>query len=483
MKKFLVGAAALLAAGYLGLSGIAWYHDTLYAESTASQPAASPEAEQVRNILDRNACYYCHSTKAVLPAYASLPGIQQLSRYDIETGQRYFRLDAVFNALRNGTPPPQADLAKLERAVTNDTMPPMRFRMVHWRTGLSQHDQQTLLTWISQERKRWYVTPGVAMAFENDPVQPLPQSLPTDPHKVALGAQLFHDPRLSVDNTISCASCHSLATGGVDNRKRSLGVGGQLGGVNAPTVFNAALNHTQFWDGRAATLQEQAGGPPLNPVEMASASWDQIAGKLSADAPFAQAFVQVYPDGLNGANITNAIAEYEKTLLTPSRFDAWMRGNTEALSSEEVRGYNLFKSVGCASCHVGANLGGQSFERMGRAGDYFAARGDALTEADNGRANVTHDPRDSQSFKVPGLRNVELTAPYFHDGSVTDLREAVRKMAQYQLGITLSEADVDALAAFLKSLTGTYTPATTQPAVASTSAPTPASSPALATQP
>ena len=456
MKKNLVGTAAILVACYLGLSAIAWYHDTTYAERAARQPAASAEAARVRDILNRNACYYCHSTQAVLPSYASLPGIRQLSRFDIDTGQRYFRLDALLNALRDGTPPAQADLAKIERVMTNDAMPPMRFRMVHWQAGLSSRDQQTLLTWIAHERKRWYVTPGVAPAFENDPVQPLPHALPTDSRKVALGMQLFHDPRLSVDNSISCASCHSLSTGGVDNRKRSLGVRGQLGGVNAPTVFNAALNHMQFWDGRAATLQEQAGGPPLNPVEMASASWDQIVGKLKADRSFNEAFVKVYPDGLSGPNITDAIAQFEQTLLTPSRFDAWLRGNTKALSSEEVRGYQLFKSTGCASCHVGANLGGQSFERMGRAADYFAARGDALTEADNGRANVTHDPRDRQWFKVPGLRNVALTAPYFHDGSVTDLREAVRKMAQYQLGTTLSKADVDALTAFLKSLTGTY---------------------------
>jgi cytochrome c peroxidase len=458
MKKLLLSAAALLVAGYLGLSAIAWYHDATYAQSAAALPAASAEAARIRDILDRNACYYCHSTQAVFPAYASLPGIRQLSRFDVDKGQRYFRLDALFDALRDGTTPGQADLAKLERVVTNGSMPPARFRAVHWTTGLNTQERRDLLEWIAHERKLWYVTPGVAAAFENDPVQPLPHALPSDPRKVALGMRLFHDPRLSVDNTISCASCHSLSTGGVDNRKRSLGVNNQLGGVNAPTVFNAALNHTQFWDGRAATLQEQAGGPPLNPVEMASVSWDQIVGKLKADPSFAGEFAEVYPDGLSGPNITDAIAEFEKTLLTPSRFDAWMRGNPRALNSEEIRGYSLFKSLGCANCHVGANLGWQSFERMGCSADYFSARGDALTEADNGRANVTHDPRDRQSFMVPGLRNVAITAPYFHDGSVTDLREAVRQMAKYQLGTTLSEADVDALTAFLQSLTGTWTP-------------------------
>ncbi|MBB3004295.1 cytochrome c peroxidase [Paraburkholderia tropica] len=458
MNKFFVSVAGLLAAGYLGLSALAWYHDTTYAEGAAARPAASPEAARIRDILDRNACYSCHSTKAVLPPYASLPGIKQIAQFDTERGQRYFRLDTLYAALHDGAKPGEADLAKLERVAQNDTMPPARFRAVHWGTGLSAGDRHTLLDWIAHERKRWYATPGVAAAFENDAVQPLPHTLRVDPRKVALGMRLFHDPRLSADNTISCASCHALGTGGVDNRKLSLGVGGQLGSVNAPTVFNAALNHAQFWDGRAATLQEQAGGPPLNPVEMASVSWEQIVGKLQADPALVETFAQIYPDGISGPAITDAIAEFEKTLLTPSRVDAYLRGDARALNSDEAHGYQLFKSMGCATCHVGANLGGQSFERMGRAGDWFAARGGALTEADNGRANVTRDPHDVQAFKVPGLRNVALTAPYFHDGSVNDLREAVKQMAQYQLGTAPSDADVDALVAFLNALSGTYTP-------------------------
>jgi cytochrome c peroxidase len=166
----------------------------------------------------------------------------------------------------------------------------------------------------------------------------------------------------------------------------------------------------------------------------------------------------VYEHGWSGDDITDAIAEFEKTLLTPSRFDAYLRGDKTALNEQELRGYQLFKANRCATCHVGANLGGQSYERMGLAGDYFAARGVALTDADKGRANVTRDPGDLHRFKVPGLRNVALTAPYFHDGNVNDLHQAVRDMAKYEVGTKLSEADVESIVAFLKALTGTYTP-------------------------
>jgi cytochrome c peroxidase len=376
----------------------------------------------------------------------------------VQTGLRYFRIDALYAALESGAPAAEADLAKLETVTREQTMPPALFRSVHWTTGLSTDDRRTLLDWIAAQRKSAYATPGVAPEFANEPVQPLPQSLPTDARKVALGMQLFHDPRLSADNTISCASCHGLSTGGVDHKKVSSGVGGQLGGINAPTVFNAALNHWQFWDGRAATLQDQAGGPPMNPVEMASTSWNQIVAKLQQDPALTAQFTQVYPDGWSGKNITDAIAEFEKTLLTPSRFDAYLRGDKHALNSEELHGYELFKANHCTNCHVGKNLGGQSFERMGRASDYFAARGGALTDADHGRTSVTHDPLDGGAFKTPTLRNVELTAPYFHDGSRADLRDAVRDMAKYQVGTRLSDADVDAIVAFLKTLTGTWEP-------------------------
>ncbi|SIT45426.1 cytochrome C peroxidase (cpp-like) [Paraburkholderia ribeironis] len=454
IRKLLIAFGSLAVLGYLGLSGYAYFHDTSYAERSIPQASNVVEGGQIRRLLDEKACYYCHSRQTVLPAYARLPGMSQLSRYDVERGLKNFQIDALFDNLRDGTPPAEADLAKLEFVASDGSMPPRLFRSVHWSTGLSDSDRRMLLDWIASQRKAYYATPGVAPEFSNEPVQPLPKSIPVDARKVSLGRELFHDPRLSADNTISCASCHALSKGGVDGRKTSLGVGGQVGPINAPTVFNAVLNRAQFWDGRADGLQAQAGGPPLNPIEMASTSWQQIIDKLNQDPSLTRQFEGVYPDGYSGKNITNAIAEFEKTLLTPSRFDAYLRGDKTALSAEELHGYQLFKANRCATCHVGKNLGGQSFERLGLHGDYFADRDTPMTTVDNGRENVSHDAQDFHRFKTPTLRNIALTAPYLHDGSVTDLSQAVRIMLKYQVGKDASDDDVKALVAFLNSLTG-----------------------------
>lgn len=243
----------------------------------------------------------------------------------------------------------------------------------------------------------------------------------------------------------------------MDNKQYSEGVGGQFGGVNAPSVYNAHYNFVQFWDGRAATLADQAAGPPLNPVEMANTSFDEICEKLNADADFAKAFKEVYPDGFNQANITDAIQEFERTLLTPnSRFDKYLKGDDSAMTAEELAGYDLFKKYNCATCHVGENMGGQSYELLGIKHDYFADRGTELTVEDNGRFKETNNERDRHRFKVPGLRNVALTAPYFHDGTQATLDEAVKAMAKYEVGVDLSEQETKQLVAFLQTLTGEY---------------------------
>lgn len=302
-----------------------------------------------------------------------------------------------------------------------------------------------------------YTDVAVAPDFINEPIRPIADSISVDVRKVVLGNLLYHDTRLSADNTVSCASCHGLDTGGVDNKQYSEGVGGQLGGVNAPTVYNAAYNFVQFWDGRAGTLAEQAAGPPLNPVEMACESFDQIISKLTEDKNFVVAFNEVYPDGLNEKNITNAIQEFEKTLLTPnSRFDRYLKGQKDAITADEIAGYDLFKKYDCATCHVGEILGGQSYELIGVQHDYFADRQAEMTEEDNGRFKQTKAERDRHRFKVPGLRNIELTAPYFHDGSMATMDDAVRAMAKYQLGIDLPQPEVDKIVAFLRTLTGEY---------------------------
>lgn len=290
-----------------------------------------------------------------------------------------------------------------------------------------------------------------------EPIRPLPLKLDDIiPERAELGMRLFHDTRLSKDDTIACASCHDLNTGGVDGKERSIGVGGALGTINAPTVFNARYNFVQFWDGRAKTLAEQAVGPIHNPLEMAS-SWPEVLAKLGADAYYPSAFFQNYPGrGMTPETVVDAIVEFEKTLVTPSRFDRYLLGDSDAITAEEKAGYARFKALGCASCHQGINVGGNLFQRFGIMANLFADQ--EVSEADLGRFNVTGKESDRHVFKVPSLRNVELTAPYFHDGRALALESAIAVMGAYQLGRPLPEEDIHLLKVFLKTLTGRWVP-------------------------
>jgi len=353
-------------------------------------------------------------------------------------------------------PATEPALARVEYVMQTGSMPPVRYLALHWNHRLSDADRAALTAWIRETRVTRYATAGVPKEIQARVVQPLPRSVEVDARKAELGNRLYHDTRLSGDNTLSCASCHALDKGGTDNAKVSTGIRGQLGGINAPTTYNAIFQVRQFWDGRAATLAEQASGPPLNPVEMGS-NWPEIIGKLEADEAFAAEFRQAYPEGFSQQTITDAIAAFERTLVTPdSRFDRFLLGQAEALTPQEHRGWELFQQHGCQTCHVGKLLGGQSFEIMGLRADYFKDRGKPLTDADNGRFNVTKNERDRHRLKVPTLRNVAKTAPYLHDGSAADLPAAIRAMARYQVGTDLPEADVTAIAKFLESLTGSY---------------------------
>ena len=292
-------------------------------------------------------------------------------------------------------------------------------------------------------------------SIRNEPIQPLPSGLELNPSRVELGERLFHDVRLSSDNSISCAHCHDLKTGGDDGRVRSVGIGGNVGLINSPTVFNSVFNFRQFWDGRAETLEEQVDGPVLNPLEMGSA-WPDVVAKLSRDPRYVEQFSLSYPEGITPGNIRNAIAEFESSLFTPdSRFDLYLRGDDDVLSEEEKQGYSLFKNFGCIACHQGMNVGGNMFQKFGVLGDYFRDRGN-ITSADYGRFNVTGDEADRFVFRVPSLRNVEKTAPYFHDGSARTLEDAVDTMARYQLGRRLAPGEVRRIVLFLGTLTGTY---------------------------
>ncbi|UTW45012.1 cytochrome-c peroxidase [bacterium SCSIO 12696] len=287
----------------------------------------------------------------------------------------------------------------------------------------------------------------------SEPITPILTPHDLDEGAVQLGKRLFHSVELSGDNSVSCASCHKVDGGGDDDLRFSIGVGGQIGPINAPTVLNSSLNAFQFWDGRAETLEQQAEGPIHNPLEMNS-SWQEVIQKLSVNRDWVEEFRDIYPDGITATNIARAIASYEKALVTPgSPFDRYLLGEESAITDRAKEGYRLFIQMGCVSCHQGQNVGGNMFQQFGIMGDYFRDRG-AVTEADYGRFNVTGKESDRFKFKVPGLRNVAKTAPYFHDGSVETLAEAIRTMARYQLGRGISDSQVQAIEAFLRSLSG-----------------------------
>lgn len=426
--------------------------------SSGYKKFADNEGKQVATILRENDCLACHAENAPLPFYGNLPLIGPAVRADLREAARYVDLTALVEALENGLPVSEVDLAKVEHTALSGSMPPAKYSYMpmHWGTGLDDKEKAVILSWAKGVRKDRFATETVAEAFENEPLQPLMKSLPTDPAKVELGFALYHDTRLSADHTISCATCHGLSTGGVDRKPYSEGINGQLGGVNAPTVYNAALNFVQFWDGRAADLKEQAAGPPLNPVEMGYASFDPICEALARDKDFTKKFMESYPEGYSQATITDAIAEFEKTLLTPSRFDSYLMGDKNALTAEELEGYRLFKDNKCATCHVGVNVGGQSYEFMGIKNSYFDYRGTGLTDGDNGRYAVTGKESDRHTFKTPTLRNVTLTYPYLHDGTVASVEDAVRIMHEFQAGKEPRDAEVEKIVVFLKTLNGEY---------------------------
>lgn len=290
-------------------------------------------------------------------------------------------------------------------------------------------------------------------ARTDEPIRPIPPADDLDKDRVELGEQLFHDTRLSTDDTISCASCHPLALGGADRSRVSTGVDGAVGKVNTPTVYNSRFNLAQFWDGRARTLEAQVAGPLHTSFEMAS-NWSEVTGKLREDRKLVRQFQKAYKEGLTPETVADALATFERSLVTPdSPFDRWLAGDDKALSKKALAGYRLFKSYGCTACHQGKNVGGNMFQKLGTMGDYFADRGE-VKKADYGRFNVTGDEQDRYVFKVPSLRLATRTPPYFHDGSQKTLQQAITTMASYQLGRTIAKKDVERIIRFLESLVG-----------------------------
>ena len=268
--------------------------------------------------------------------------------------------------------------------------------------------------------------------------------------KADLGRMLFYDPRLSKSGTVSCNSCHSLTNYGVDGKRVSTGHEGQLGGRNSPTVYNAAGQIAQFWDGRAVDVEEQAKGPVLNPVEMAMSSEREVVAKLRAIAGYDAVFRSAFPaetQPVTFDNMARAIGAFERKLVTPSRWDRFLKGDRSAITEEEMSGHHEFMHGGCASCHNGAYVGGRMFQKLG-------AEKPWPVTTDLGRMEVTKSATDRMVFKVPTLRNVEKTGPYFHDGRVSTLAEAVRLMGEHQLGTKLSDRQIKQTVAWLGTLTG-----------------------------
>lgn len=438
-KKTWLKAALLLA---LLSPATALAADTVESE-TNSFMSSNNYNKEIKPIL-RQKCFDCHTTFTRYPWYYKVPGVKQLIDKDIYDARRDLDLT---DGIR------MSDLHSLQMVIEDNSMPPKRYTLVHQNSRLTPDEKEKLLSWIKKSAE---TASGAILSEDNklEPISPLQAPANLDARKIELGRKLFHDRRLSNDNTISCASCHNLEKGGTDQLARSVGVHGSVGDINTPTVFNSSLNFKQFWDGHADTLAEQISGPIHNPKEM-DAAWDDIIEKLKKDSGYKADFAKIY-GSMTEANAVDALVEFENSLVTiNSRFDKFLMGEANALSEDEKEGYRLFKNYGCTSCHQGANIGGNLFEKFGVMGDYFADRGN-ITTVDYGRFNVTKKMEDKFRFKIPSLRNVRLTPPYFHDGHAKTLNEAVVIMAKYQLGKKIPAHEVEKIILFLESLTGEY---------------------------
>jgi cytochrome c peroxidase len=294
------------------------------------------------------------------------------------------------------------------------------------------------------------VDPARLRNFAALPDAPISAARDSRAAKIDLGRMLYYDARLSKSQTISCNSCHQLSAYGVDGKPTSTGHGGQRGTRNSPTVYNAALQFVQFWDGRSPNVEKQAQGPVLNPVEMAMPSDKAVVAVLKSMPGYVAAFRQAFPGDKNPVTFSHAseaIGLFERGLTTPSRWDKFLKGDQAALSTEEKSGLNRFLAAGCDTCHSGTLVGGGAFQKLGLLKEYPDA-------SDQGRYQVTQSPNDRMFFKVPSLRNVAMTGPYFHTGKLATLEEAVTQMAEYQTGTQLATADRDAIVTWLRSLTG-----------------------------
>ena len=456
-------------------------HNSMVNSQQPPTPADPVEAaNQAKTVLEYK-CAACHAADAKPNAFLNTLSLGLMQRH-VDAAKASFTIEPD-HSLHSGV----VDYLKMDRVLSTRRMPPASYSAVHLGSALTPTDVAAL--------RSHYKAEGAQMR-RFIPISPAPApATRAEQARVLLGQLLYNDPRLSTTNEVACASCHDLTKGGTDNKPKSDGVPGadgkpQKGGVNAPTVFNAAGNIRQFWDGRAADLKEQAGGPPLNPVEMGyqyPEDWQAIADKLGRDPRLAALFTLAYGDaGITGDTITDAIAAYEQTLTTPdSAFDLYLKGDTTALTSEQKQGLKKFVLYGCATCHAGPTLGGISFENINTHADLrelatkgipgshssraedatcaschpdgvdtAAAKDAEYQEGAFGRMDFTKNPAHKDLFRVPNLRNVALTWPYFHTGTVDKLEDAVRIMCITQNDMEPSDSAVKEITAFLHAQTG-----------------------------
>ncbi len=420
-------------------------------KATEIQPMPPAQADAVANQVLKLKCAACHAQDATYSKFLNFLSFGLMQDH-VEGAKRAFSLTPDYS-YRSGN----VDYLKMDYVLRTRRMPPASYSAVHFGSRLTPVDVAVL-------RQRYKESGAAARTFA--PIMPVAEpGTDLEAARIYLGYLLYHDGRLSTTNQVSCASCHDLTKGGTDNLCKSEGVPGadgrpQLGGVNAPSTLNAAGNIRQFWDGRAADLKEQAGGPPLNPVEMGyscEADWEKISAKLAQDPQIVALFAYVFGDrGISGDTITTAIAAYEQTLVTPdSPFDLYLKGDEQAISEKQKAGMKSFVDLGCATCHSGPSLGGISFEYINTHADFRKlATTEGYNEGAYGLNDFTRQGEHKDMFRVPNLRNVALTAPYFHTGSVNSLQEAVRIMIQTQNGASVGEETIQNITRFLEAQTG-----------------------------
>lgn len=438
--------------------GVAVMGGVVWAVSAVSQRILAPDealpaqvdmrkADEMAQTLLQAKCAACHGAEPEFNSFVNFFTGNMLRR-DIQNARKSWKIEGD-PEVRSGL----VDFLKIDRVLSARNMPPVQYTVVHLGSRLTPQDVALLRLRYSEEgaRQRRF--------------RPIAEAQPEDVVRAQLGYMLYHDARLSTNNEVSCSSCHDVSMGGTDHKPKSEGVPGpdgkpQLGGVNAPTVFNASGHIRQFWDGRAADLKEQAGGPPLNPVEMGYAApedWEKIAEKLREDDLLVSLFEYAYGSkGINGDTITDAIATFERTLTTPdSAFDLYLKGDENALDEDQKAGMKAFVSYGCASCHAGPALGGLSFEYINRHAD-FRAHAPGYQEGAYGLHDFSKQEEHKDLFRVPTLRNVALTYPYFHTGTVQRLDEAVRIMFETQVGTTPTATTLHNVTRFLEAQTGKF---------------------------